>query len=206
MNLENLKFVGMDLSLTGTGLVCINGNSKVIASKLIQTKPTKDKLKRFLSIRNNIRVFLTNLNIKDVIDIPEYNYPTEIVIEGFSYGSKGASVYDLGMLGGIIRLDLFEKSFPYYVDYPPTFVKKFITGKGNAKKDLMIKEVFKLGFDTDDSNLADAFALAYIAKTIYLVKNKIDQKLNKNQKILIEKYLFEKSKEELSKNENTNTE
>jgi len=188
MNIENLRFVGIDLSLTGTGIVCIDGNSKVVSSKLIQTKPTKNKMKRLLFIRNSIINFLTDLPI------------TEIVLEGFSYGSKGAAVYDLGMLGGIIRLDLFEKSFPYYVDYSPTFVKKFIAGKGNAKKDLMIKEVFKLGFDTDDSNLADAFALAYIVKTMYLAKNKIDQKLNANQKTLIAKYLRELSKDANSNN------
>lgn len=201
MDLKNLKFVGMDLSLTGTGLVCIDGNSKVISSKLIQTKPTKNKLERILFIRDSIRSFLDNPYERSTYGSGSIEFFTEIVLEGFSYGSRGAAVYDLGMLGGIVRFNLFENHFPYYNDYPPTFVKKFITGKGNAKKDLMIKEVFKLGFDIDDSNLADAFALAYIAKTIYLAKNKIDQKLNANQKTLTEKYL-----KELSKDENSNTE
>ena len=43
----------------------------------------------------------------------------------------------------------------------PGTIKKFVTGKGNAKKELILKEVFrKFGFDTSDNNIADAFAIA----------------------------------------------
>jgi crossover junction endodeoxyribonuclease RuvC len=47
---------------------------------------------------------------------------------------------------------------------PPTALKKFITGRGNSKKDIMLKEVFKkFGADYNDDNLCDAYCLAKYA-------------------------------------------
>ena len=43
----------------------------------------------------------------------------------------------------------------------PGEVKKFITGKANTKKELVLKEVFKrYAFDTDINDVADAYAIA----------------------------------------------
>lgn len=43
-------------------------------------------------------------------------------------------------------------------------IKKFITGKGNASKKLVIKAVREMGHDPSDDNEADALAIAYYAK------------------------------------------
>ena len=49
--------------------------------------------------------------------------------------------------------------------HKPTQIKKFITGRGNAKKDVIIREVYKRwGFETDDHNIADAYGLAQMIK------------------------------------------
>ncbi|HUV67023.1 MAG TPA: hypothetical protein VMW24_24260, partial [Sedimentisphaerales bacterium] len=41
--------------------------------------------------------------------------------------------------------------------------KKFVAGKGNADKDLMLKEVLKrFALDLDNHNVADAVGLLYI--------------------------------------------
>lgn len=51
----------------------------------------------------------------------------------------------------------------------PQTIKRFITGKGNVSKALVLKEVYKkFGYDTDIDDLADAYA---IAKYVY-VNNK----------------------------------
>lgn len=51
-----------------------------------------------------------------------------------------------------------EKTIPYE-GVPVGAIKKFATGKGNAKKDAMIAAVKSWGYHTDDDNEADAIAL-----------------------------------------------
>jgi len=49
--------------------------------------------------------------------------------------------------------------------FTPPQIKKFVTGKGNAKKELIIKEVYKKwGFETDNHNTADAYAVARLVQ------------------------------------------
>jgi crossover junction endodeoxyribonuclease RuvC len=49
----------------------------------------------------------------------------------------------------------------HYLMVAPTALKKFITGKGNAKKELMLMKIFKrYGLEFENNNLADAYALA----------------------------------------------
>jgi len=57
------------------------------------------------------------------------------VIEGFSFGSpQGAT--EAGGLGSAIRIALTETCIPFAI-VPPSTLKKFATGKGNAGKDDM---------------------------------------------------------------------
>ena len=52
-------------------------------------------------------------------------------------------------------------------------IKKFLTGKGNAKKNLMLMNVYKkYGIECSDDNQADAFTGAKLLKNIYEVENK----------------------------------
>ena len=86
-----------------------------------------------------------------------------VAMEGYSFGSKFQRE-NLGELGGLVRLVLYDAKTPSVVA-APTAVKKFLLGKGGGKKANMIKEVFKVyGVDVDDDNEADAFVLCQIAR------------------------------------------
>lgn len=62
-----------------------------------------------------------------------------IVIEGFSFNSRGASYLDLAVSGAFVRKALCERyGSERIVVLPPALVKKFATGKGNADKRMMI--------------------------------------------------------------------
>jgi crossover junction endodeoxyribonuclease RuvC len=51
-----------------------------------------------------------------------------------------------------------------FIVIPPTSLKAYVTGKGNAPKELMIREVFKKWkYEADDNNDSDAYALARVA-------------------------------------------
>ena len=122
--------------------------------------------------------------IKDVIK--EYCKNPEIqeiyiVIEGISYGStlRTKSIFDLAGLNYIIRnkfINIYDDENRIKLNIvPPTHIKKFATGKGNANKDRIInifsvshpKLVSEIG-KIDD--LADAYYMCCYAKELYKEK------------------------------------
>lgn len=56
-----------------------------------------------------------------------------VVIEGYSYGSRGRAMVSLGEFGYAIRRRLVELGNDIF-EIPPKTLKKFVTGKGNASK------------------------------------------------------------------------
>jgi crossover junction endodeoxyribonuclease RuvC len=94
-----------------------------------------------------------------VFELCEEHKPDLVALEGYSFGSKfnHEIMYSIGT---VLRYFLWQWEYTYKI-IPPTTLKKFVTGKGNSKKDLMMLGVFKnWGFETSDDNVADAYALA----------------------------------------------
>jgi crossover junction endodeoxyribonuclease RuvC len=59
-----------------------------------------------------------------------------------------------------------ETRYPFSGGGAP-LLKKFVAGKGNVDKNVVLKEVFKRWqFDTDDDNIADAFVLMQIGRCL----------------------------------------
>jgi Holliday junction resolvasome RuvABC endonuclease subunit len=94
-----------------------------------------------------------------------------IMIEDYSFGSKGR-VFNLAENCGILKYMLYKNGYRFFT-VPPTVVKKFATGKGNATKEKMyetfVRDTFvdlhsiispttKLGSPTTD--IVDAWYLA----------------------------------------------
>ena len=144
-----MNFTGIDLSLNATGFVTIDKEKLVIKEEIITSNPKEEIEDRIMHIRNEI----SKLLIKDSI----------YYIEGLSYMSVSATMAQLAALHYTIRIYLREIHTSFKI-IPPTSLKKFVTGKGNSKKSLMIKNVYKkFGYDTEDDNLADAYGLAMMA-------------------------------------------
>lgn len=59
----------------------------------------------------------------------------QIAIEGYSMGSKG-KVFNIAENTGVLKYKIYNAGIPLEV-VPPTTVKKFATGKGNADKGMM---------------------------------------------------------------------
>ena len=66
------------------------------------------------------------------------------------------------MLGVLIAL--CEEKGIQYTAYSATEIKKFATGKGDAKKQDMIDSAIALGFNPADDNEADAIHLYNLSK------------------------------------------
>ena len=87
---------------------------------------------------------------------------THVVYEEPIQGHFHATVSHAN-LEGIILL-VCEMKGMKYMNYTPSAIKKFITGKGNASKEEVIEAVKKLGYEPVDDNEADAIALYLLAK------------------------------------------
>jgi Holliday junction resolvasome RuvABC endonuclease subunit len=85
-----------------------------------------------LSILNG----LTNLTCEEI----------HIMIEDYSFGSKG-KVFHIAENCGLLKYLLYKNDYKFST-VPPTVVKKFATGKGNAKKENMLEKfVAETGLD-----------------------------------------------------------
>jgi crossover junction endodeoxyribonuclease RuvC len=144
-----MRFVGIDPS-TKTGLVILEDN-KVHTAVEITSKEKRDP-HRFMDIAKTVMKYITEHDV--------------ICIEGFSYSSRGAGVSVQYGIGWILRAELIKAGLNYY-EVPPSSVKKFATGKGNAKKDELVLPIYKRwGFEHESDNVRDAFVLAQIAQAL----------------------------------------
>lgn len=148
-----MKILGLDPSLTATGIVILT-DSKIEESYLTKTKPTYttiDELKRLIKIRDSIG--LKNIDL--------------VVMEGIAFGvRKTSALAQLAALNYLIRERLYREKIPFIIA-TPTELKKFVTGKGNMPKDMMLLETYKrYDISFDDNNLCDAFGLAKIGETV----------------------------------------
>lgn len=95
-----------------------------------------------------------------------------IVQEGISYGSsiRTKSIYDLAGLNYLIRnLFIDDDRFELYV-CPPSNIKKFASGNGNCKKELMIQLFKSIHPDFDVPKLDDIADAYFMARYAYELK------------------------------------
>lgn len=142
-------YAGLDLSLRGTGLIVLNEDGKIEHQKLLSTSPKQEVEERIIYIGEELYPYLDQRDI--------------VYVEGLAFGARGSSMLELAGLHYFIRISLRLENISYKIIAPPT-VKKFVTGKGNAKKELMLLRVYKKwGVSFDDNNLCDAYSLARLA-------------------------------------------
>lgn len=155
--------VGIDASLSHT-VVCAavfkdpepGGYEWCESGNKIPADEIRERLVRYGTIVEPIIAFLTPLN------------PKLILIEGYSFASKGRATHSLAEFGGVFRMNL-ALALPEAIllDVAPTRLKKFITGKGNASKAEMVSTLAKkrrITFESDDH--ADAYALCILAECV----------------------------------------
>ena len=143
-----MKVLGIDAS-TRTGWCCLESTGEdhiTVAGRGVVTFPKARGLERVQLIGRAIADILT-------VQLPHF-----VVIEGYGFANKHTLVI-LVEIGTGIKLELQNYGVKWGHAAPNT-VKKFGSGSGNAKKDKMMIEVFKMwGFEGTDDEV-DAYALA----------------------------------------------
>lgn len=141
-------WLGLDLSLTGTGICLIKGG----VERLIEIDGSKLRgPKRLIAIRD---IILETIN---------GSWIDAVAIEGYAYGATG-NAHSIGELGGVVRVALHEACVVEPMIVPPATLKVFATGSGKAGKVGVALAVAKrYGIEADTDNKADAAALAVFA-------------------------------------------
>ena len=175
--------VGIDLSMSATGLAVINEEGKLLESATLETKPSKEKglVARFERVQ-----YIVSLIESTVLSYS----PCKIAIEGHSHGSgmrRGSDGQQFQQRGGIDRHELFGavvhsllsrkliKEVLEIEEVPPKSLKKYWCGSGNGDKTMMGQEADRRGFELKylmpkkkvwvyKDNEVDALALAFWAK------------------------------------------
>jgi crossover junction endodeoxyribonuclease RuvC len=151
------RILGLDLSLTGTGWVLDDTLS--LNMGLIDT----DKMEGLARIDHILNKIAEVLNLSSDY---KNHLPSEVlvVIEDFSFASKGSGLFQIAGLGYLIRWWLYKQGVKFIL-IPPTVLKKFVTGVGNADKNIILKEIYKRwGADINDDNIGDAYVLTKIGR------------------------------------------
>jgi Holliday junction resolvasome RuvABC endonuclease subunit len=140
-----VKALGLDLSITGTGLAhSLQGEA---CTHVIRTKGKGDA--RLLEIRAMVRELAPGAKLA-LIEAPTPRSATSVIT---------------GMVHGVVRAELIELGIPYGTLMPAT-LKKFATGKGTGDKIPMALEAFKrAGREFPDDNQCDAWWLWVAAMT-----------------------------------------
>jgi len=140
-----MKILALDVSFTSTGIAGSDG--------LLETRKLKGRGVKRLSDAG--WMFLELASRYDVV-----------VIEGYSYGSQGRAIVSIGELGGVLRVELYRAEIPV-LEVPPSTLKKYATGKGNAPKDAVLAAAIRrLEYGGHSSDEADALWLLEIGRAI----------------------------------------
>lgn len=144
--------MGVDATLTGTGIVVLGDKGELVYTCRIDTR--LKGVSRLVEIRDTVARLIKN------------HKPALVCLEGYSFGSKGRALFQTGELGGVLRV-MFHELGAKWIEVSPSQLKKFATGSGNSKKEVVILNVYKRwGMEFESNDEADAFVLAQIGTAI----------------------------------------
>lgn len=142
-------FLGIDVSLTGTGVSCmISDVHEEPFTETLSTPASMPTIKRIRSISERMHCM--------------FPAPDVVIIEGPSLASRFGKPHERAGLWWALY-DIFYDVAPIHIASPKS-VKLFVAGRGDAKKPEMIRGIKRIypNFSGDD-NQADAAGLMLMA-------------------------------------------
>lgn len=156
-----MAYLGIDQSLTGTGVALISQSGALLSATTVRPKKLRGA-QRLVFIRDAVRNFVA--------------LATEPVhcaaMEGYAYDVNGNNMFELGEAGGVMKVLVSDMlpTAPLLV-VAPASLKKFVTGNGAAGKAEVCAFIYRLwsvDFDSEKENdRADAFGLAQVARAYH---------------------------------------
>lgn len=153
-------FLGLDLSLTCTGVVILTDTIHTNKSDDIVFQGTLDPA----SYKEEIRLGYLYTSLKGILE----KHPIRFAgVEGAAYQKEGR-LYELGQWAGVVYLLFWEFSIPF-IEITPSQVKKYLTGKGAGSKSTILLDIYKIhGIEFRNDNIADAYGVCLAARDYFL--------------------------------------
>lgn len=140
-----MKVLGLDVSLTSTGIAVVHTNGTARTANVPTAPPKRakgdktpptltERQARLRGIRDEIRIWAVDAALA--------------VVEAPSYGSVGAGTWERAWLWGSIIDQLFAADIPVAI-VPPKSVKLWATGRGDAGKTAMAVCMSRIWPDVD---------------------------------------------------------
>jgi len=157
-------YVGLDISISGTGVSLFDNKGKHIktyviersfaerARGIVSTKMVDEFKIDSLTIRKKVKgvvdlkrrfSFMNYLATEEAIKfIMKKHKVTHSIIENYAFSRHSKATTKLAELGSLIRKRLLLMGIRF-LEVTPQSNKKFVTGKGNSPKDVLLQKVFK---------------------------------------------------------------
>ncbi len=142
---------GVDLSLTGTGVIILGETGAVLARETIKTTTAMPHRQRLVYIADTLCSIINRYQ------------PVGIVKEAPAFGATWA-VNAIGEVHGAVDYAMEKAGFPVPVAVSPSTLKKFATGRGVGEKgDVKLWILDRWNEKFSDNNQSDAYVLGRIA-------------------------------------------
>lgn len=177
--MTDLRIVGLDLSLTATGVADPDG-ARTIKIPLPPKATDAQRVERLHKLTCAIDVATRNA---DVVVLEGYGYGSVRTSDGNGRSLNTSHAHSLGELGGVVKVCLYQRGIPFAI-VPPTVMKLFATGRGNASKEDVLIAAVKRSWQVRNNNEADARWLQAMGDVQYGTADRIVLP-TKNEKALL---------------------
>ena len=152
--------LSLDVSICHTGWALYDRGDGIFTYGVIE--PPKDMtefLPRMDFVRTQVLALMPGAKF-------EWLETVFVTLEGLAFSANGNVALQLAGVGYFVRHAFWRLGIKFK-DITPNQGKKFLTGKGQSEKNVILKEVYKkYGIDTDDDNIADAINFNMIGRTM----------------------------------------
>lgn len=148
-------YLGLDLSLTATGIVLLGTDGQLLQHRTVRTEPGQPAGRRLALI------------VDEVVDSWRRWQPALVAAEQQAMHAKFAASA-IGEVHGAVKYGLAKAGLPVPLYVAATTLKKYATGRGNGEKSdvkMAILEKWKERMTQNDQ--ADAYVLARIAGGVH---------------------------------------
>src|SRR5262245_8271672 len=152
-------FLGIDPSLSSSGLVVIDDHGLPHASLQIETPASWPTQARFLVIWGRARAFMDSMDTPEVVTIEQPFYGNNKITSQMT-----SAVW--GLMMTLVHLCWKDTRI---LEVHPSILKKFTCGKGNGDKEMVRKAIVRrFQFQDKCDDIVDAFGLAQIGRCAHM--------------------------------------
>lgn len=163
--------VGIDISLTRTGIAIVRDNRYSVAQVASKLKDFEAPEERIKYIATSIVKAVKKMAIAFNVELTDLYWG----LEDYALNSRSGKIFERVELAGLVKQLLWSKTGRLPFKVPPQTLKKFITGKGKGvEKNVMLLSVYtKYDIQFENDDVADAFSVAKVVDACFLDSSKL---------------------------------